>query len=244
MGCSDKSGLRHASLFSPQAYQHSNYSDSGCHLYFLLLFYFPTLISFLQNVSQTLFLLDSHCYHPLEESDFLLPTLQSVIRLITRLLAYCCSCHFSILVAFPCGCFPCYLRKLTIYNITFEFSILAFRTPDKSAPSYHPTAPTQHHPVTPPLCCSHHQQSQHIPSPQLLLHRWLLNCPSSLLRWVIYSTSVIATTVHWRLSAQDTQVDKRMISWDPLGHLHSVALSISSSPYSLTSSSPFSQTSS
>ena len=46
---------------------------------------------------------------------------------------------------------PCYLRKLRIYNITFEFSILAFKTPDKSAPSYHPRAPTQHHPVTPPL---------------------------------------------------------------------------------------------
>ena len=82
---------------------------------------FPqTFFSPLECLSDSFFYTLTATAH-LEESDFLLPTLQSVIRLITRLLGYCCCCHFSILVALPVVAFPCYLRKLRIYNITFEF---------------------------------------------------------------------------------------------------------------------------
>lgn len=147
--------------------------------------------------------LDSHCYCPF--GRIWLPPPHPAVghranNQTASLLLLLSFLHFAGFSPFVVAS-PCYLCKLRIYNITFKFSILAFKTPDKLAPSYHPTAPTQHHPVTPPLCCSHHQQSQHIPCPQRLLHRWLLKCPSSLLRWVIYSTAVIATTVHWRLSA-------------------------------------------
>lgn len=48
-------------------------------------------------------------------------------------------------MAFLCGRFLC---KLRIYDMTFEFSILAFKTLDKLAPPCHPMAPIQHHPLS------------------------------------------------------------------------------------------------
>lgn len=186
---------------SPQAYQRSNYSDSGCCLHFSLLL-LPHLFLLPSHCSQELFFWTLTATAHLEESDFLLPTPavghranNQTASLLLLLLSFLHFCWLFLVVASPC-----YLCKLRIYNITFKFSILAFKTPDGPilSPDSSYTAPPH---ITPPLCCSHHQQSQHIPCPQRLLHTLASEMPflppPPLGHFI--PTAVIATTVHWRL---------------------------------------------
>lgn len=115
----------------------------------------------------------------MEESDFFLPILQPVNRLISQTAGTAAAVIFPSWLLFLGVAFPCYLCELRIYNITFEFPSLVCKALDKLAPLYHPTAPKQHHRHPSPLR-SPYPQSKHTPTPELLLHCWLLKCPSSL----------------------------------------------------------------